>query len=285
MKYLYILILCAFFIPGILKANSSTCSTYEFYNDMSVDVSLVQSTGARPAARTSYPEIPESSKNSLLNQIRSVVPERLIGKRQIQNQVDEILTYTNIYEPEWRSLGNGPFFKNINNFQSFVAAMTFQESSFQPWVGRISSRYLHRVQGALLMNFGKQIQIDARKVTGALPLGDYGAVAMRCPGTVPSSVGASCKDLIRIDRTYDYGIKGIIKVYTQLKDGYALKVNKRPLYVQRYLKQHPVIVELLPLERWNWGKKDLYSNGTASGYMVRIFETLEQMRPDLFKKI
>lgn len=203
-----------------------------------------------------------------------------------------IVAATDTYQDEWAVLaqrGNWQHFVPSQDLPALIAAIAYKESAFNPVVRMDSGA---RVYGNIsaVVAAGR-----AEGSTSRLPRADIGAMQVRAPSAAARRCGVETRedlDKLISDLPFTYRVGTCVLTnhisryvenytsteYTRLHNGQRPARELRFYGVwgsRRGTVEAAKARELLVLERYNWGGRNLYDHTRGAGYARRIIQEFE----------
>lgn len=194
-----------------------------------------------------------------------------------------IVRASDMYESEWVSFverGNWQSFTPHTDLPNLIAAIAYKESAFQPVVRLDNNTRVFSVRD---MSPNRRARRRAR--------GDMGFMQVRVPGAVARQCGAVRADMQRLLEDYNFNyqigtciltksLAAYVERYTQ-RSYRRMGHNQRPRHVRSFfVRDNPDLQDLVVIERYNWGGRDLYDHRVASGYARRVLREYLFFRGD-----
>lgn len=266
-----------------------------------------------PTARAQTPPPTEDPRLQhlaarILTRIPDIPSTRYVLGRRAQRpegavrQANAILTAADAYEAQWDTFatrGGWVYWDSHRDLPALIAAMALRETYMQPIVrmdGGERVRELPVTSGVI--NVQAMQQRRRTRQAHRVIRSDMGVMQVRAPSAPARACGVrTTADHRRLATDLAYGYLVGTCVLTNHIDRFVelykepayqrLHPNRRPNHVLRFYgvwgdrqntEEALLARELLVLERYNWGGRDMYLHPRAAGYAQRVIREFEFFR-------
>lgn len=171
-----------------------------------------------------------------------------------------IVRASDIYADEWRKFsrdGKWSGFSVSNDLPALIAAIAYKESSFQPVIRLDDNSRVYTMAEARYR-------------------GDMGYMQVRIPGSMSRACGITRENRHQIIDDHNLNYEVGVCILTNSMRNYISEgtpsMAGRPNYVRRFFDENPELRDLVIIEKYNWGGRDLRNHPSAGGYSVRILQ-------------
>jgi len=243
----------------------------------------------------------------ILTRIPDIPSTRYVLGRRAQRpegarvQAHAILAASNAHEAQWDTFatrGGWTHWHSHRDLPALIAAMALRESYMQPIVRMDSGARVRSLPVSTEPVNVREMQARIARQRRRVVRADMGVMQVRAPSQVARNCGVrSRRDHQRLATDLAYGyligtcvmtnhIDRFVDLYRE--DRYRrLRPHQRPNHVLRFYgvwgarrdtEAALLARELLVLERYNWGGRDMYMHSRGAGYAQRVIEEFEFFR-------